>query len=181
MSLALKLSDLPRYTAEDYERWEGRWELIHGVPYAMSPSPTFWHQRLSARLAALLEEALAGCAACRHVVALDWRVADGTVVCPDHAVVCGDMDGACITRPPALVVEILSPSTARNDRGLKFDLYEAEGVRHYLVVDLDAGRVEAYAHDGVRYAERRDATAGPLPLALGPRAVTLDVGRLWAA
>ena len=28
---------LPHYTYEDYCMWEGNWELIDGIPYAMSP------------------------------------------------------------------------------------------------------------------------------------------------
>ena len=34
---------LPRYTVKDYERWDGDWELIEGVPYALA-SPSFRHQ-----------------------------------------------------------------------------------------------------------------------------------------
>ncbi len=41
---AVKL--LPYYTYEDYCRWEGRWELIDGIPFAMSPAPTPRHQWL---------------------------------------------------------------------------------------------------------------------------------------
>jgi hypothetical protein len=35
MSDAVKI--LPHYTYHDYENWEGRWELIDGIPYAMQP------------------------------------------------------------------------------------------------------------------------------------------------
>jgi hypothetical protein len=36
---------LPHYTYEDYCRWEGQWELIDGIPYAMSPMPRPQHQK----------------------------------------------------------------------------------------------------------------------------------------
>jgi len=36
------------YTLQDYLQWEGDWELIHGQPAAMAPSPSFDHQRVSA-------------------------------------------------------------------------------------------------------------------------------------
>jgi hypothetical protein len=36
MSIADKYR--PQFTYEDYSLWEGRWELIDGMPYAMSPS-----------------------------------------------------------------------------------------------------------------------------------------------
>ena len=32
---ALKKEDLPAYTYEDYQHWEGDWELIEGIPYAI--------------------------------------------------------------------------------------------------------------------------------------------------
>lgn len=44
-ALALKIEDLPHYTYDDYAQWEGRWEIIEGVPYAMSPAPTIKHQQ----------------------------------------------------------------------------------------------------------------------------------------
>ena len=41
MSIAGKYR--PHYTYEDYLLWEGRWELIEGMPYAMSPTPVIDH------------------------------------------------------------------------------------------------------------------------------------------
>lgn len=52
---------------------------------------------------------------------------------------------------PDLVIEILSPSTASNDRGTKFDTYEKNGVREYWMVDPDAKFTEVYRHDGSRF------------------------------
>ncbi|NPA51584.1 MAG: Uma2 family endonuclease, partial [Aquificae bacterium] len=46
---------LPHYTYEDYKNWEGRWELIDGVPYAMSPAPAPKHQIVSNKIATQLE------------------------------------------------------------------------------------------------------------------------------
>ena len=39
----------PRYTYADLLSWpaEERWELIDGVPYAMTPAPSSNHQRIS--------------------------------------------------------------------------------------------------------------------------------------
>ena len=36
----LTIDELPHYSYQDYRRWEGDWELIEGIPYAMTPSPT---------------------------------------------------------------------------------------------------------------------------------------------
>ena len=46
--------------------------------------------------------------------------------------------------PPDLIVEILSPSTIRNDRELKFHDYAHHGVTEYWIIDADARFVEQY-------------------------------------
>lgn len=52
---------------------------------------------------------------------------------------------------PDLVVEVLSPSTAHRDRGIKFDLYEKHGVREYWLIDPDGEYVEVYRRDGEKF------------------------------
>jgi Uma2 family endonuclease len=53
--------------------------------------------------------------------------------------------------PPDLIVEILSPSTARNDKVEKFQLYEKFGVPEYWIVDPVHKLIEAWVLDGGRY------------------------------
>ena len=43
MGIALRY--LPRYTVKDYLKWEGDWELVEGIPFALA-SPSFRHQRV---------------------------------------------------------------------------------------------------------------------------------------
>jgi Uma2 family endonuclease len=50
--------------------------------------------------------------------------------------------------PPDLCIEILSPSTAKRDRGVKFELYERHGVREYWLVEPDLKFVEVYQRAG---------------------------------
>ncbi len=45
---------------------------------------------------------------------------------------------------PDLVVEVLSPSTELNDRGIKFRTYQKYGVREYWMVNPEAKFVEVY-------------------------------------
>ena len=52
---------------------------------------------------------------------------------------------------PDLVVEVLSPSTQANDRGVKFDDYERSGVREYWIVDPKGKAVEVYDARGGRF------------------------------
>jgi Uma2 family endonuclease len=45
---------------------------------------------------------------------------------------------------PALVVEVLSPSTRKRDVGIKRDLFDRGGVREYWVVDGKLNRIQVY-------------------------------------
>ncbi|HEY5405477.1 MAG TPA: Uma2 family endonuclease [Ginsengibacter sp.] len=46
------------------------------------------------------------------------------------------------------IVEILSPSTALRDRHTKYELYQQQGVKYYLIVDADTKNIEVYMlHD----------------------------------
>lgn len=52
---------------------------------------------------------------------------------------------------PDLVVEILSPSTASRDRGVKFEDYAAHGVAEYWLIDPETETVEQYRLAGETY------------------------------
>jgi hypothetical protein len=52
MSNTIKI--LPHYTYSDYVQWEGKWEVIDGVPYAMSHSPAPRYQFVSASFCLLI-------------------------------------------------------------------------------------------------------------------------------
>src|SRR5262249_8451579 len=45
---------------------------------------------------------------------------------------------------PDFIVEVLSPSTEKKDRGVKKDDYEAHGVAEYWIVDPKAETIEQY-------------------------------------
>lgn len=136
---------LPHYTVDDYAQWEGDWELWQGIPVAMTPSPFGRHQRCSLRLARSLLTAIEA----KHCEAevlqeIDWILSDDTVVRPDVLVLCGDAPAGHVTKPPSLVAEILSPSTADKDQNDKLRLYEDNGVDYYLIVDPDRNSLVAY-------------------------------------
>ncbi len=46
------------YTLEDWKTWEGRWELINGVAYDMTPAPSTIHQEIPSNLHFTLRLAL---------------------------------------------------------------------------------------------------------------------------
>ena len=89
MSLAEKY--LPYYTYDDYKQWEGDWELIDGVPYAMAPSPFKKHQLVAVKIVNQIFEQLKDCPEdCQVIFEIDWIISRDTVVCPDVLLVCND-------------------------------------------------------------------------------------------
>lgn len=142
MSIAEKYR--PSYTYEDYTQWEGRWELIEGMPYAMSPLPVPDHQRISLKLCMLFEDALSECKQCKVYPPVDWKISDNTVVQPDVLIVCKKIEKKYLDFPPALIIEVLSPSTASKDRGEKMELYRSQQVKYYCIVDGQFKKIEIY-------------------------------------
>lgn len=142
MNSAIRI--LPYYTYEDYCNWEGKWELIDGIPYAMSPAPIPEHQLVSASLIALLYNAVkAGkCKNCRVYDFIDIKLSEDTILQPDVSIVCKPITKKYLDFPPSLVAEILSPATAFKDRHVKFSLYEKMGIKYFLIIDIDRKRVE---------------------------------------
>lgn len=65
----------------------------------------------------------------------DAKVA--TVVQPDLCVICDEnkLDDKGCNGAPDLVVEILSPGNSKKEMGIKFDLYEENGVKEYWIID----------------------------------------------
>jgi Uma2 family endonuclease len=144
MSSAIRL--LPHYTYEDWINWEGQWELIEGIPYAMSPMPVPHHQRIAASLTSQFYYSLKDCTNCKVYQPIDYKVADDIIVQPDLLIVCGEISKKYLDFAPALVVEILSPSTALKDRHSKFEIYQEQKIKYYLIVSPDSQEVEVYEY-----------------------------------
>lgn len=121
---------IPHYTYDNWVHWEGRWELIEGVPVAMSPMPHPEHQRVASELVTELTLALRdrGCNECKVYQPIDYKIAENTILEPDILIVCGKISKNYLDFAPALIVEVLSKSTEEKDRGIKYGLYQQEKV-----------------------------------------------------
>ena len=144
MSPPIKI--LPHYTYEEYCRWEGRWEIIEGIPYAMSPAPVPRHQWINANIKYELKNAIkkSGCGNCKVYDFIDVKVSDDTILQPDTVVVCKEITKPFLDFPASLVVEILSPATAMKDRNNKFYIYQSQKIPYYLMIDVDKNETEVY-------------------------------------
>ena len=159
-------------TYRDYEALPAdgrRYEILDGE-LSVTPAPVPRHQRVSSALFSILKGHVATRGLGEVLYApIDVILADTTIVQPDlvyldptraHLVSDRGIEG-----PPTLVIEILSPSTTRIDRGIKTDLYRRYGVPYYWIVDAEARTVEAYSLAEGRYAiVARVADAGPVSL-----------------
>jgi Uma2 family endonuclease len=135
---------LPHYTYAEYEKWEGQWELIEGIAYAMSPLPVPKHQQVAANLLIEFGMPLKKCNKCKIYQPLDYHISDDTILQPDMLVVCREISKKYLDFPPALVTEILSPATALKDRHTKYSLYESQGIKYYLIISPDIEEAEIY-------------------------------------
>lgn len=145
-----------RFTYRNYKEWpdDERWELIEGVAYAMSPAPSRKHQDIVVELLRQFSNYLLN-KPCRVYVApfdlllpeVDETVDEiDTVVQPDLLVICNReiLTSGGARGVPDLIVEILSPTTARKDTREKFLLYERKGVREYWIADPVAATVTVF-------------------------------------
>jgi Uma2 family endonuclease len=130
-----------------------RCELVYGV-LVLTPSPNLRHQRTLGALYRLLHEFASAHGGEALLAPLDVRLATHSVVQPDLLYVSPERSEILRERvfgAPDLAVEILSPGTARRDRGAKLQLYAESGVIEYWIVDPDAETIEFPVNDERRF------------------------------
>ncbi len=116
-----------------------RYELIDGE-LILAPAPRISHQMIQSSVAhRLLQFVYESGAGYVFLAPTDVALSDTDVVQPvilfvsnerARIITENDIQGA-----PDFVIEILSPSTARRDRGIKRALYERHGVKEYWMID----------------------------------------------
>ncbi len=162
------------YSYADYLMWpeDERWEIIDGIAYLQAaPSPT--HQEILVSLLAQFHYYFSGklCKVypapfCVRLTKDDEKLNEDIkkVVEPDITIVCdkSKIDERGCKGAPDLIIEIISPSSIKMDRFIKFNSYEKAGVREYWIVEPEGkivnvfllqddqryGRPETYVEDG---------------------------------
>lgn len=130
---------------EDHSR---KYELFDGV-LVVSPEPRIDHQVAVSVLGRELAAGFAAAPSLRFIAASgEVQVGERTVVAPDLLAIPRPPKGTQhwreLAEPPVLAVEVLSPSTAYYDRGIKREWYQRAGVAEYWIVDLDARLLERW-------------------------------------
>ena len=156
-------------------------ELLDGV-LVVTPSPAPSHQRIVMRLARQLGDH------CERTQSGEVFSAPLDVILGPHDVLEPDLlvvtDASLVTAraiegPPALVVEVLSPSTASRDCIAKARRYAAGKVPHYWIVDGDRRRVQCLRLEGASYrlvVEQQGDTVLVHPEWPG---LAIDLASLW--
>ncbi len=158
----------PDFDRAAYFEWEAarddKHEYIAGEVFAMVGARQE-HVVVAVTLVSRFREHLRGtrCRAYMSDMKLEIDAADA-VFYPDVMVSCDEDDrrASIALHSPCLVVEVLSESTAAFDRGAKFAACRlVAALRDYLLVDIDARRLELYTRHSEGWLLRESTPAQP--------------------
>jgi Uma2 family endonuclease len=139
------------YNYNDYMQFpeNKKWELIDGIPY-LQAAPTWQHQSILIELVGQLYNYFKG-KPCKVFSApfdlnLEGNDESKNVFQPDIVVVCdrNKLNKTGYFGVPSMIIEILSPSTAKRDKILKLYKYKQFGVNLYWIVEPDTKIIETY-------------------------------------
>lgn len=151
LKLEMSLDDYLDFEASTDERFE----YEDGLLWAMS-GETKRHAQLALNATVRLFAAARdrGCRLFPSGVKL--HVSETKYYYPDLLVACGpDGEDPSIETSPCFVLEVLSPSTERRDRGVKLEAYlKLASLEQYALVSTEARRVEVYERDGAQWRYR---------------------------
>jgi len=149
MNLALRKPMTLAEFLEWEERQPMRYEFDGIGPVAMTGG-TYGDSTIQGNLATALGGRLRGKRCRFHGSHLKFQVAEGHVRYPDGMVLCSPVDRtATVVYDPVVVFEVLSPSTARDDRIVKAREYQATpSVQRYVMLEQDGVSATVYARSG---------------------------------
>lgn len=161
-----------RLNVDDYLAWAdeqpGRYELVNGIVYAMSPETVGHIERKAAVHAALLAGIRVSGLPCYALAdGATVRIGDDSAYEPDALVYCGQrLSTSSVEVPnPMIVVEVLSPSTRHVDLSFKLPGYfRLPSVVHYLIVDPTERLVVHHARGTDKTIVTRIVTEGMISL-----------------
>jgi len=143
-----------RLTIQEYLAFEResetRSEYLDGEMFAMA-APSRFHSFIAGNLFGQIWAQLRGRPCEVHQETLRVRTPSGLFAYPDVVALCGEpkLDDSDTLLNPALIVEVLSPSTQDYDRGTKFGHYRSlPSLTEFVLVAQDRVHVEHFRHQG---------------------------------
>lgn len=126
------------YTYDDYLKWDEteRIEILDGFAY-LQATPSRAHQSVSMELSRQISTFLKGKSCEVYAAPFSVKLDEKNVVEPDITIVCdkGKITEKGINGAPNLIIEIISPSSVKVDKMIKFNKYEKFGIKEYWIVD----------------------------------------------
>lgn len=166
-----------RMTVGEFLRWEDgtdtRYELVHGAIVAMAP-PTGRHGEIARNIFRALDGRVR--APCRALFGVGVAGGESAEDCrlPDVLVTCEPSPVRVFTAP-RLLVEVLSPSTEKDDRTDKLDFYKSlPSVDAVLLVWQDKRRAQLNLRHEPGWLVRDLVGGGQIELPELGSALTLD-------
>ena len=121
-------------------------EILDGRIFYMAPRPAVKHNFVITNIGGIFYPFLKGKKCQMFSDGVDVFLTKKDRVVPDFMIVCNrdiiKSDG--IHGSPDLIIEVLSPGTARKDKGYKKDLYEKCGVKEYWIISPEEKSIEVY-------------------------------------
>ena len=169
-------------TLAEFLEWEERQPLRYefdGVGPVVMTGGTYGHSTIEVNLAIAVGGRLRGRPCPFQGNDLKFQVAEGHIRYPDGMVLCSPVDRtATVIYDPVAVFEVLSPSTAGNDRIVKALEYQATtSVQRYVMLEQDAVGATVYARAGEAWTH--EIPVADSILALPEIGVSLPLAELY--
>lgn len=178
-----------KLTYSDYVLFpeDGNRHEILGGEHFVTPAPNLWHQSVSSNLHSILGPFVREHRLGRVFSApVDVLLSDHDVAQPDLVFISNERpealeDPRYIQGAPDLAIEILSPSSRRNDEIVKRHRYEELGVREYWIVDPQQRMVRVFRRVGERFAVPEEFSAEQGEVLITPllQGLEIPVGSLF--
>ena len=151
-NVAEQLMSLDEFLAWERNQPE-RYEYAGGVITMMTGG---WldHSTIASNLWTELRDQLRG-STCRAFRGDSKIIANHSIRYPDLSVTCTQVRGTeDVVLDPVVIIEVISPSTEREDRGRKkFDYFATPSIRQYALIEQDERRIDLYTRAGASWID----------------------------
>jgi Uma2 family endonuclease len=155
-----------QYLALD-ESSDAKYEYLDGYVFMLRPPSSQYddqiidmaggsiaHAAICARMALLLGNALADSLCTVYTSDARLQLTEHQYLYPDLAVACSEQSGTMLVNP-SIVIEVLSPTTKKRDRGAKFKTYKTlASVQEYMLIGSEDKEIEVHRREGHFWKEQ---------------------------
>ncbi len=155
-----------QYLALD-ESSDAKYEFLDGYVFMLRPPSSDYddqavnmaggsiaHAAICARMALVLGNALANSPYMVYTSDARMQLAERQYLYPDLVVACGEQSGTMLVNP-SVIIEVLSPTTEKRDRGAKFKTYKTlPSVQEYMLIGSEDRAIEVHRREGHFWKEQ---------------------------